>query len=315
MPRILVIGAGAIGSALAADLALAGADVTLVTRGARLAWLAAHPLELERGGEVLRVPVAASAWSGIAGPVDLALMCTKMADLPGALVPLGQRLAGEGIVVTVQNGVEAPDLAARSLAHGAIVAGRVHGFFEMAGHRVRHVGVAPSVEFGCVRGGAAPVERRLEQILARTGFAPIRAADIVRSLWLKLVLSASLGGVALAMDVPAGSVCRTPEGQALLRRAMDEVRLVARHHGVTIDESDLARIQAFVRAFPDDATTSLQRDVNAGAPSEHDAITGAIVRLAAAKGVAVPVFTGIARCIEARIAQAGGPDARETAAS
>ena len=53
----MVIGAGAIGSALALGLAWSGRDVMLVARGGRIAWLRDHLFELECDGEVLRALV------------------------------------------------------------------------------------------------------------------------------------------------------------------------------------------------------------------------------------------------------------------
>ena len=136
--RIAVIGAGAIGSAIGAGLTGGPDAVTLIARGRRLAWLRDHPLELEREGQVTEVRIAVADWSCLTGPVDLAILCIKTGDLSDALGALGPCLAPGATVVTLQNGVEAPDQVAEALPQAAVVAGRVHGFFELDGQRLRH---------------------------------------------------------------------------------------------------------------------------------------------------------------------------------
>lgn len=293
--HLAVIGAGAIGSALAAGIASDGGEVTLVARGSRLAWLRHHPQELERAGQVTQVSIAATDWSGLAQPVDLAILCIKTGDLAAALAALGPRLAPGACVVTLQNGVEAPDHVAEALPEAAVVAGRVHGFFELDGQRLRHVGVAPSVALGGINAGGIAAERAVAAVLERAGFDCCVAADIRRDLWVKFMLAASLGGVAAALGIPAGQVCRNQDGEALLHEAASEIVRLGQACDIALHAEDVEQTIAFVRQFPPEATTSLQRDLTAGRPSEYDALPGAVIRLAARHGVPVPVFARIDR--------------------
>lgn len=115
------------------------------------------------------------------------------------------------------------------------------------------------------------------------------------------MLAASLGTVALALKVPAGQVYAQPAGQELLRAAMGEIRRIAVKAGVSLSEEDVDRVMNFVRSFPPDATTSLQRDVEQGKVSELDALTGAVPRLAKRYGIElkVPVYNDV---VEGRVA-------------
>lgn len=103
--RIVVIGAGAIVSYLAASLARGGCKVALIARGERLVWLRSHPIEIASSSETTRIPVL--DWPEIAQTVDLAFICTKTTALPEALQAIGGNLAPAGVIVTVQNGVDA----------------------------------------------------------------------------------------------------------------------------------------------------------------------------------------------------------------
>lgn len=295
---IVVIGAGAIGTALALGLARAGHRVILVARGARLAWLQANPAELVREDGVLRTPLEVvgpdAAWTS-----DCVFLCTKAQDLPGALAVVAPRLAPGGRVVTLQNGVEAPLQAASALPGAAILAGRVHGFFEMDGPRARHVGVPPSVVMGGLAGASPADERRVRALFDAAGFASTVSPDMGRDLWEKMTLFASLSLVGLALELPAGRICERTADEGLLRAAMREVVAVARARGTALEGTVVDDLIAFVRRFPAEATTSLQRDHAAGLASEYDAVVGSLLRLAAAAGTRVPTFTRLDAAIAA----------------
>lgn len=298
--RIAVIGAGAIGSAIAAALAQAGRDVVLVARGRRLAALQAGPLRIESNGSVRDVPVPSCAASELGdGAIGMAICCVKANGLDTALHDVRAALQPGTVVLTLQNGVEAHEVAARLLPDAAIVAGRMHGFFEMSGDVVRHVGVPPSILLGSPQGNG-DAEQAVVAVLADSGIAVNVSADITLALWEKFLLAASLGSVGAALATPAGQVLATAQGEAMLREAMAEIVALARHRSIALDDGHIARALAFVASFPPDATTSLQRDLVAGRASEYDALTAAVGRLATDCGAAVSVFPRLEALIAAR---------------
>lgn len=298
--RIAVIGAGAIGSAIAAALAQSGRDVVLVARRGRLAGLQAGPLRIESNGSVRDVPVPSCASSELGdGAIGMAICCVKTNGLDTALHDVRAALQPGAVVLTLQNGVEAHEVAARLLPDAAIVAGRMHGFFEMSGDVVRHVGVPPSILLGSPQGNVE-AEQAVVAMLADSGIAVDVSADITLALWEKFLLAASLGSVGAALATPAGQVLATAQGEAMLREAMAEIVALARHRSIALDDGHIARALAFVASFPPDATTSLQRDLVAGRASEYDALTAAVGRLATDCGAAVYVFPRLEALIAAR---------------
>ncbi len=293
----LVIGAGAIGSFVAARLHRAGNEVTLLARGRRLDQLRREGLRIASASGFETVQIPALEWDQLEGWPRQSIICTKTCDLPHVLDRLRILPGASGRIVTLQNGVEAPDQAARSLSDSTILAGRVHGFFELREGTVRHVGVDPDILLGRTAG---PDERAVDQVvqqLKAAGIASAVAQDIRVELWRKLLLAASLGGVASYLRIPAGSVMLSPCSAAMLRRAMAEVSALARVSGIDLPSDCVDRTLIFTAKFPPDATTSLQRDLMAGRTSEYDALVGAVVRLARSRNVPVPTFLEIDRAL------------------
>jgi 2-dehydropantoate 2-reductase len=95
-----------------------------------------------------------------------------------------------------------------------------------------------------------------------------------------------VGGVT---RVPVGIIRSVAESRSLLRGAMEEIAMLARAHDVPVTQKDFDETWGFVEGVPAAATASMQRDVMDGKPSELRDMSGAVVRLAEAKKVAVPV--------------------------
>jgi 2-dehydropantoate 2-reductase len=80
-----------------------------------------------------------------------------------------------------------------------------------------------------------------------------------------------------------------PETRALLQAAVREIALLARAYAIALPDDAVEKNWKMVETIPAEATNSLQRDIMAERPSELAALSGAIVRLAHAKGLSCPV--------------------------
>jgi 2-dehydropantoate 2-reductase len=114
------------------------------------------------------------------------------------------------------------------------------------------------------------------------------ASDIQVALWTKFLFIAAFSGVGALRRNPAGELRSNPETRRLILQAMDEIYALAHARGIALPEDSVAKAIASVDSLPDDATSSMQRDIAAGKPSELEAQNGAVVRMARESGVAAP---------------------------
>jgi 2-dehydropantoate 2-reductase len=119
-------------------------------------------------------------------------------------------------------------------------------------------------------------------------------------MWRKFLLIVGYGGVGALARVPIGALLRNASTKGLLETAMREVVAVARARGVGLSAADIDSTFAYLERLPEGATTSLQRDITNGRPSELDAWSGAVVRLGEAAGVAVPLNAVIRALLSAQ---------------
>jgi thiosulfate/3-mercaptopyruvate sulfurtransferase len=111
--RYIIIGAGAIGSTVAAQLHLAGIPAVLVARGEHGGAIREHGLRYLRPSceQMVPVPVAGSAREVELTADDVLVLATKTQDTEAALQEWSWRPAGDGVaadlpIVSLQNGLE-----------------------------------------------------------------------------------------------------------------------------------------------------------------------------------------------------------------
>ncbi|MCP5395321.1 MAG: ketopantoate reductase family protein [Sphingomonadaceae bacterium] len=301
MTKILVIGAGAVGSWFAGQFHRAGYHVTLLARGARLQGLRNEGLLAEQDGAALALPVSACDWDSLPDTADFTLLALKTYQLEDALDSLASAApAVRSALVTLQNGIDAPDQCRRHFPDAHVIAARMHGFVQMEGPLVRHVGVPVSLAFGPWRSEEQGPSEAFATLLRSAAIGAMPAADIEAQLWEKFLLAASSGSTGAALGIRAGQLLDDVVGAVLLAEAMGDVARLAQHRGIAMPQDVVAHTLAFMRSFPPDATTSLQRDLDAGRPSEYGALTGAVLRIAAESGVEAPAFERIEALIRSR---------------
>jgi 2-dehydropantoate 2-reductase len=206
--------------------------------------------------------------------------------------------------------VEAAGRLAVALGDARVAGGLVNVLAWITGPgAVKHVGGPPRLtigERGATRSAPSPRLDALAAALVRAGAEARVTDDMDRASWEKFLLIEPWGGVSAVARAPVGVVRAVSETRALLVAAMEEVAAVARARGVALPADAVDRTLAVIDAVPAEATASMQRDLGAGRPSELDDQVGAVVRLAAAAGVPVPVHRVLLSALRPQEAAARG---------
>jgi 2-dehydropantoate 2-reductase len=297
--RIAIFGVGGAGGRFGAFLARAGhaqgVETVFVARGAHLRAIRENGLVLETPEEEIRVrPALATDDPAAAGPVDVVLLGVKSWQVEEAARAMAPLLGPETFVVPLQNGVEAADQLAGVLGAGRVLLGMCRTFSLVAAPgRIKSLGRVHTVDFG------EPDDRvteRAEGLLRTLRSAGIQAAippAIHVALWQKFLMVVSVGGVGAVAQKPMGDLRSDPATRARVRGAMEEILALARARRVALPADSVERAMDFIDSLAPEGTSSLQRDIAEGKPSELEAWNGAVVRLGRESGVPTPVHTEI----------------------
>jgi 2-dehydropantoate 2-reductase len=223
------------------------------------------------------------------GPVDVVLVAVKTWQVPEAAQALRPMVGLETCVVPLQNGLEAPAQLAAVLGTQHVLGGTcvISSSIAAPGY-IRHVGLDPSVSFGALDRGVSPGAERLRQAFMRAEVSAVIPADIRVAIWEKF-MAIRFGPVGAVARAPVGVLRSVPETRLMIEQACHETLAVARARGIPLAEDSPAKTMASLDAVPPGIIASLQRDIGEGRPSELEALTGALVRLGAAVGVATPL--------------------------
>jgi 2-dehydropantoate 2-reductase len=309
--RVVVVGAGAIGTLLAGSLLEAGHSVTVVTRPAYLARLRTEGLRVESasGVRTYRVPIEDRP---PADGTDLAVLAVKTFDVAGAASALGR--APPVPTLLPQNG-----LGIERIVAGAL---RDSGWADPTRYLVRAVNSVPSTALGpgVVRwggqgeillpdageaGDAAPYVAAFRDLLAGAGLRVRTVPGFARELWRKAVLNAAINPVTAVRGIPNGELRNEPYRSEAITLLHEAAQAAARAGVFFADaeiEEDWERV---VRSTATNRSSMLQ-DLDRGRPTEIDAISGELLRTAAAHGLELPATRAIIDRVMERVGRTAG---------
>jgi 2-dehydropantoate 2-reductase len=291
--RIAVFGTGGVGGYFGGRLAQAGEDVTFIARGEHLRAIKANGLKVDSpGGDFTLFPAKATDEAADVGEVDLVLLGVKAWQVPEAARDMKPLIGAKTTVLPLQNGVDAVPQLVNELGYDKVVGGlcRIVSFVVEPGH-IRHAGFKPSIIIGELDNRPSDRVTTIRQTFQHAGLDTTIAADIQVALWTKFLFIASFSGIGAMADAPAGVIRADKNWRAQMLSAMEEIYALARARGVQLPVNTVTTVVAAVDALPEDATSSMHRDIAAGRPSELESQNGAVVRMARENGIDVPTHS------------------------
>jgi len=294
--RIVVAGAGTIGSLLAGHLARV-ADVAVLTRRPEHARaLNEHGLRVSGRSDFTARLRAATDPEELAG-AELVIVACKGGDLEPLAEELAGRFAG-ATLMTVQNGLGAEDVIA---ARGSWPILSAVTFMSGTRHADDHVEYVldTATWIGPYRGTTGADAEAVAELIRSAGLQAEAFDDLRPTQWSKLVFNATVNTVAALTGLPHDFHFAEGELGSLVHALVDEGKAVATAAGVTLREDPWEmNVHATRRGhahYP-----SMLEDVTAHRPTEIELITGSLMREAGRHGVAVPLHTALYSLVKAK---------------
>ncbi len=312
-PKVAVLGAGANGASIGADLARAGVDVTLIEQWPdHVATMREYGVRIEMPAETVTTPVRVLHLCEVATlreRFDVVLIVMKAYDAHWSAQLIEPYLADDALVAGVQNGMTTDAIAQVVGAHrtvGAVI--EISSIMYRPGLVERHSGPDRSwFAVGAVDDAVRGRESEVGDLLAHAGTVEI-VDDIMSTKWMKLVSNATTLVTTAVLGLPMLDAVALPGMRELMIRSGQEALAAGRHRGhqllpiFGLDAQDLAAsgevveqlldtlLEGFV--LPTTETTILQ-DWKRGRHSEVDDINGLVVETHRAHGERAPVNAAV----------------------
>ena len=276
MNEILIVGTGALATLFAARLSQAGYQITML--GSWKAGLDALQKNgvrlLDSKGNEHQFPVDAINDPHECRGVKHALVLVKAWQTDHIAVQLKECLTGDGLAVTLQNGLGNRETLARSLGLSRVAPGvTTTGATLLGPGLVREGGE-----------GIISIERNqalgpIEDALKSARFNVNVVEDAQSLIWGKLVINAAINPLTALLRVPNGKLLELPSAREMMEALAEETAQVAQAENIQLPfPNPIVAVEEVARRTSANHSSMLQ-DVLRGAPTEIDAICGAVVRM------------------------------------
>jgi 2-dehydropantoate 2-reductase len=300
--KIAVMGSGGVGGYFGARLAAGGADVTFVARGSHLAAMREYGLVIEGGGEKIHLPnVNAVDDPAAIGVVDLVMLAVKLWDTEAALDQIRSIVGPDTAVISFQNGVLKDEYLTKAFGPARIMGGVCYVATSIVRPGViGRTGPLERMIFGEFDGEPSPRAARFLEACLRGGIKAELSRNIRRDIWEKFVFLVGLSGATATMRTTIGPIRENAQTRAFLRDVMAEVVAVGRAHGIDLPADYAERRLKLADDVAPDMTSSMHHDLARGNRLEVRWLSGGVVELGRAAGIATPLNRAIADILALR---------------
>ena len=278
LPRstnILIVGTGALATLFACRLAHAHYGITMLgTWQAGLSALSENGARLvDIHGNEQAITVRATDDPHECRGTKYALVLVKSWQTERAARQLATCLAGDGLAITLQNGLGNREILVRKLGADRVALGSTTTGATLLGPGL----VRPGGE-GIVSIESHPAITPLQKVLSAAGFAVDVVNDAGSLLWGKLIINAAINPLTALLGIPNGKLLERSSARELMSALAREVADVAAAERIRLPFSDPVKAAEDVAHKTAANHSSMFQDIRRGAPTEIDAICGAVVR-------------------------------------
>jgi 2-dehydropantoate 2-reductase len=280
--RFAVVGAGAVGCYFGGMLARAGSPVTLIGRPAHVDAMREHGLRLQTQSfdEFVRVDAQTDV-AAVAG-ADVVLFCVKSTDSENSARAIAPYLKNDAVVLSLQNGVENPDIL-REVLPQRVIASVVYVATEMDGPgHLKHHGRGELVI------DDVPPGQAIADAFAKAGVPVQLSAHVRGAQWAKLIVNCAYNALSAVTQKPYGQLVQVDGVPELMVEVVDECLRVAQADGVSIPGDAHEATRRIAQTMAGQYSSTAQ-DVARGKPNEIDYLNGYVVRRGRVHGIATPI--------------------------
>ena len=144
-------------------------------------------------------------------------------------------------------------------------------------------------------------------MLETAGFEVHAASDLLSLMWGKLVVNTGINALTALLEVRNGELLESSHSRSLMNAAAMETARVAEAKGIKLPYDDPTQEVEGVASRTAENESSMLQDIHRGAPTEVDAINGAVVREGERLGVPTPVNWTLWKLMRSKVGKSDTP--------
>ena len=310
--KILVLGAGAIGSVFGGLLAQGGNSVCLIGRKPHLDAIKQQGLLIEgiwgkhRVHSLTCFESVPALKAHVPLSFDVILLCVKSYDTESILRELLTHYPAPCPVISLQNGLGNIETIEKLVGKEKTIGGRV--IFGVEFVKPGTVRVTVSADKTVIGGLPGGIQKDFVTMLAGKFTASNIPAevtdDIQRYIWGKVIYNCALNGPATLLNVHYGALLSSESSKQIMTKIVEEIYAVMQHNNIVLDWRTPEEYQQVLFNSLIPLTfkhhPSMLQDIMRHKRTEIDALNGAIVEMAGEAGIDVPFNWAVTQFIKAK---------------
>lgn len=297
--NIVIYGTGGVGGYFGARLHQAGNKVTFIARGEHLRAIQQNGLLVKsiKGDYLVKNAVASHSLNNTKA-IDLILICVKTWQLSNIAETIKPFLNESTIVISLLNGVDNAAVLSSIINKNNVMGGLCKIVSKVEDYGViNHLSYEPTIVFGELNNTITARALQLKDVFENAGFKTVLSSSIQQEIWTKFLFITTISAIGALTRATIGEMLAQPYIKDLMRLTAQEIVEVAKSKGVYLPDDCIERQFKIIENQPYNTTSSLQRDIIEGKPSELDSQNGTVVRLGAEMGIPTPVNSFIYHCL------------------
>lgn len=294
-PSVLVVGAGAVGALLGSALARQGARVSVVCRSdfdvvSREGYDIRSP---QLGDHRFHPASVLREVAGYAAAPDYLILTIKVLPEVDRAALIRPAVGPQTVIVLVENGIDIePEIAAAFPDNELLSSLAFLGVSRSALGEIHHQ-TAGWLVLGGYPAGITPATQKLAALFEASGMGCKLTENVIEARWQKAVWNATFNPLSIMGGVlDTEMILKTPENEAFVRQAMQEICAVAAAAGHPQHPALIDKLIGSTKAMPA-YKTSMALDYENNRPMEIEAILGNTVRAGRKYQVPMPALESI----------------------
>uniref|UniRef100_UPI0035618B7D ketopantoate reductase family protein n=1 Tax=Lutibacter sp. TaxID=1925666 RepID=UPI0035618B7D len=173
---------------------------------------------------------------------------------------------------------------------------------------INHISYEPTIVFGELNNKKTERAQLLEKIFLNAGITTKLSNNLQQEIWTKFLFITTISAIGALTRATIGEMIASDEIKKIMYKTAKEIVNVAKAKGVNLHKDIIEKQFQIIESQPYDTTSSLQRDIMQGKPSELESQNGTIVKMGKELGIPTPMNAIIYNCLLPQEKMARGLD-------
>jgi 2-dehydropantoate 2-reductase len=288
--RTRVVGAGATGGYVGAQLIAGGRDLTFLVREARRSQLNKHGLQVNTAdGALVSTPVRAITREELAEQFDIVVVAVRAAAVDAAIEDLARAVGDSTFIVPLVNGMNHLDALVGRFGRHRVCGAAAKLAVSIRGDVINEVKPGVDLEMGALDTADAEAVAAVARELSVPGIATTVVTDIVSAMWSKFAFITSTTALTCLLRQRIGPIARAPGGIDIAATILSEVSSIADSEGHPLGAPAHEQLRTFLTDPQSPFAPSMFRDLQDQQPVETE-VLGELTQRARRHRLEVPLL-------------------------